>query len=58
MSDVTDWQARALELMCAVVFFEPLRVQICERAALHDKHIYLALCVRPDGGRDILGLWR
>jgi transposase-like protein len=57
MSEVTAWQARALEPMYPVVFFDALRVKIREDAVVGNKAIYLALGVRPDGTRDILGLW-
>jgi len=57
MSEVTAWQARALEPMYPVVFFDALRVKIREDAVVRNKAIYLALGVQPDGTRDILGLW-
>ncbi len=57
MSEVTAWQARALEPMYPVVFFDALRVKIREDAVVRNKAIYLALGVRADGTRDILGLW-
>jgi len=57
MSEVTAWQARALEPMYPVVFFDALRVKIREDTVVRNKAIYLALGVRPDGTRDILGLW-
>lgn len=57
MSEVTAWQARALEPMYPVVFFDALRVKIREDAVVRNKAVYLALGVRPDGTRDILGLW-
>jgi transposase-like protein len=57
MSEVTAWQARALEPMYSVVFFDALRVKIREDAVVRNKAIYLALGVRPDGTRDFLGLW-
>jgi transposase-like protein len=57
MSEVTAWQARPLEPMYPVVFFDALRVKIREDAVVRNKAIYLALGVRPDGTRDILGLW-
>jgi transposase-like protein len=57
MSEVTAWQARALESMYPVVFFDALRVKIREDAVVRNKAIYLALGIRPDGTRDILGLW-
>ena len=57
MAEVTAWQARPLEAMYPVVFFDALRVKIREDAVVRNKAIYLALGVLPDGTRDILGLW-
>ena len=57
MAEVTAWQARPLEPMYPVVFFDALRVKIREDAVVRNKAIYLALGVQPDGTRDILGLW-
>ena len=57
MAEVTAWQARPLEPMYPVVFFDALRVKIKEDAVVRNKAIYLALGVQRDGTRDILGLW-
>lgn len=57
MGEVTAWQARPLEAMYPVVFFDALRVKVREEAVVRNKAIYLALGVLPDGTRDILGLW-
>lgn len=57
MAEVTAWQARPLEPMYPVVFFDCLRVKIREDAVVRNKAIYLALGILPDGTRDILGLW-
>jgi putative transposase len=57
MAEVSAWQARPLERMYPVVFFDALRVKIREDAVVRNKAIYLALGVLPDGTRDILGLW-
>jgi len=57
IAEVGAWQARPLEPMYPVVFFDALRVKIREDAVVRNKAIYLALGVLPDGTRDILGLW-
>jgi transposase-like protein len=57
MDEVTAWQARPLEPMYPVVFFDALRVKIREEGLVRNKAIYLALGILPDGTRDILGLW-
>jgi len=40
-----------------VVFFDALRVKIREDNVVRNKAVYLALGVRRDGTREILGLW-
>ena len=57
VAEVTAWQARPLEPMYPVVFFDALRVKIRDEATVRSKAIYLALAVLPDGSRDILGMW-
>jgi putative transposase len=57
MSEVTTWQARPLEAMYPVVFFDALRVKIRENGVVRNKAVYLALGVLADGTRDILGIW-
>ena len=57
LEEVAAWQARPLEAMYPVVFFDALRVKIRDEAMVRSKAIYLALAVLPDGSRDILGLW-
>jgi len=55
--EVTAWQTRPLEPMYPVVFFDALRVKIRDEAVVQNKAVYLALAIRPDGSRDILGIW-
>lgn len=57
MAEVTAWQARPLEPMYPVVFFDALRVKIRDNGVVRNKAVYLALGILPDGSRDILGLW-
>ena len=57
MAEVGAWQARPLEPLYPVVFFDALRVKIREDGVVRNKAVYLALGVLPDGTRDILGLW-
>ena len=57
MAEVTAWQARPLEAMYPVVFFDALRVKIREDAVVRSKAVYLALGILPDGSKDILGIW-
>jgi len=57
LAEVTAWQSRPLESMYPVIFFDALRVKIREDNVVRNKAVYLALGVRPDGTREILGLW-
>ena len=56
-AEVTAWQARPLETMYPVIFFDALWVKIREDNVVRNKAVYLALGVRPEGTREILGLW-
>ena len=57
LAEVTAWQARPLEPVYPVVFFDALRVKTREDNVVRNKAVYLALGVRRDGAREILGLW-
>jgi len=57
LTEVTAWQARPLEPVYPVVFFDALRVKTREDNVVRNKAVYLALGVRRDGTREILGLW-
>ena len=57
LAEVTAWQARPLEPVYPVVFFDALRVKTREDNVVRNKAVYLALGIRRDGTREILGLW-
>jgi len=57
VEEITAWQARPLDRVYPVVFFDALRVRIRDEGTVRVKAVYLALAVRTDGHRDILGLW-
>ena len=57
LGEVTAWQSRPLEVVYPVVFFDALRVKTREDNVVRNKAVYLALGIRRDGTREILGLW-
>jgi putative transposase len=57
VAEVTAWQARPLEPMYPVVFFDALRVKMRDEGVVRSKAVYLAVAVLPEGRRDILGIW-
>ena len=57
LDEVAVWQARPLEPLYPVVFFDALRVKVRDEGTVRNKAVYLGLGVRPDGTKEILGLW-
>lgn len=57
VEEVREWQARPLEALYPVIFFDALRVKIRDEGTVKNKAVYLALGILPDGTKDILGLW-
>ena len=57
LEQVAEWQNRPLDALYALVFFDALRVKIRDEGTVRNKAVYLALGVRPDGSKEILGLW-
>jgi transposase-like protein len=57
MVEVADWQARPLEAMYPIVYFDALRLKIRDEGTVRNKAVYLALGIDATGRKDILGLW-
>src|ERR1700757_4395170 len=57
MEEVAAWQARPLEPVYPLIFFDALRVKIRDEGLVRNKAVHLALGVRADGTKEILGLW-
>src|SRR5512136_35691 len=57
IDDVAAWQARPLDPVYPLVFFDALRVKIRDEGLVRNKAIHIALGVRADGTKEILGLW-
>ena len=57
LAEVTAWQERPLEPLYPVIFFDALRVKIRDDGVVQNKAVYVALGVRVDGQREVLGLW-
>lgn len=57
IDEVREWPQRPLEAMYPVVFLDALRVKVRDEGTVRNKAVYLALGVRRDGTRDVLGLW-
>ena len=57
LEEIAAWQARPLEPVYPLVFFDALRVKIRDEGLVRNKAVHVALGVRPDGTKEILGLW-
>ncbi len=57
LEEVTAWQQRPLETCYPVVIFDALRLKIRDEGTVRNKAVYLALGIKRDGAKDVLGLW-
>ena len=57
LDDITAWQARPLEPVYPIVFFDALRIKVRDEGVVRNKAVHIALGVRADGSKEILGLW-
>jgi transposase-like protein len=52
-----EWRGRPLEGFYPVLFLDALRVNIRDGSTVVKKSVYLALAIRLDGQKELLGLW-
>ncbi|MGH8527467.1 MAG: IS256 family transposase, partial [Gammaproteobacteria bacterium] len=57
IAEAAQWQARALEALYPIVYFDALRLKIRDEGTVRNKAVYLALGVDVSGRKDVLGLW-
>src|SRR3954469_18724897 len=57
LDETAAWQARPLEPVYPLVFFDALRVKVRDEGLVRNKAGHLALGVRADGAKEVLGLW-
>ncbi|KTT69041.1 IS256 family transposase [Sphingomonas endophytica] len=57
LDEVAIWQQRPLDPVYPLVFFDALRVKIRDEGMVRNKAIHIALGVRADGAKEVLGLW-
>jgi putative transposase len=54
---VDEWRNRPLDAFYPVIFFDALRVNIRDEGYVGKKAVYLALAIRLDGQKELLGMW-
>ena len=57
LEEVTAWQARALESVYPIVYFDALFVKSREEGAAKTRAVYVALAIDMQGEKQVLGLW-
>lgn len=40
-----------------MIFFDAIRIKVRDEGTVRNKALYVALGVRPDGAKKVLGLW-
>lgn len=54
LEEIANWQARPLEPVYPLVFFDALCVKIRDHGLVRSKVVYIAFGVRADGAKEIL----
>jgi putative transposase len=57
LEEVSEWQNRPLEALYPLIFFDAIRIKVRDEGTVRNKAVYVALGVRPDGTKEVLGLW-
>jgi putative transposase len=55
--EVEAWQARPLDALYPIVYLDALVAKVRDHGRVVNKAVYLALGVRLDGTKEVLGLW-
>jgi transposase-like protein len=57
LSDIVAWQNRPLELQYLIVWMDGIVFKVRENSKVVNKTIYIAMGLKNDGKKEILGLW-
>lgn len=57
LEEVAVWQGRPLDPAYPLVFFDAIRVKIRDEGIVRNRAIHIALGVRADGRKEVLGMW-
>src|SRR5271157_209374 len=57
MEEVKEWQNRTLEELYPIVYFDAIWIKIRDEGHVVNKAAYLAIGIRLDGFKDVLGIW-
>lgn len=57
LDELKAWQMRPLDRVYLVVYLDALVVKIRDKTGVRNKSVYLAVGMRADGIKDVLGMW-
>lgn len=57
VDELESWRSRPLEPVYLVVYLDALVVKIRDTSGVRNKSVYLAVGQRPDGDKEVLGMW-
>jgi len=57
VDEVKSWQGRPLESLYPIVYLDALYVKIRENGHVQNRAIYLAIGVKLEGTKEVLGMW-
>lgn len=57
IDEVKSWQGRPLERLYPIVYLDALYVKIRDNGQVQNRAIYLAIGIKLDGSKEVLGMW-
>jgi putative transposase len=57
VDEVQAWQARPLDAVWPIVFFDALVIKVRDQGVVQNKSAYIALGMGVDGHKEVLGIW-
>ncbi len=57
LDELRAWQSRPLDSVYLVVYLDALMVKMRDKSGVRNRAVYIAVGLRQDGSKDVLGLW-
>jgi len=57
VEEVKSWQARPLDSLYPIVYLDALYVKMRDNGQVQNRAIYLAIGIKMDGSKEVLGMW-
>ena len=57
IDEMTAWQTRPLESVYLVAYLDALVIKVRDSSGVQNKSVYIAVGIRTDGSKEVLGTW-